>query len=77
MDEKKLNDEALEGVSGGVDTETREEQEKFRKFVTNFPQKNCLFCGKLGKNCPIGSSISARYEAFNGDPNAVCPDKTP
>lgn len=73
--EKKLDDEKLAEVTGGVDTDTPEGKEKFQQFLTNFPKKNCMFCAKLGRNCPYGGSVSARYDAFNGDPNAVCPER--
>ncbi len=49
-DEKKLNDEAVENVSGG-EFEYIPTQEQLKQLV--FDKFNCLACDK--RNCPYGA----------------------
>lgn len=67
MDEKKLNDEELEAVSGG--------RNSFAGFLAEFCAKQCGLCTKnKGGRCPYGEK-QERYEAFGRNPDATCPDR--
>lgn len=64
-DEKKLNDETLEKVSGGG---SDEEKDAFFK-------RNCLICRRYtDRNCSYGTYDQA-FEALGCDPRAKCPQR--
>ena len=63
-DEKKLNDEAVEGVSGGYVPQGRVIDQKF------FNEVNCRPCTNR-RNCPKNFAIA--FEELGGAP---CPDYT-
>ena len=64
-DEKKLNDETLEKVSGGW---SDEEKDAFFK-------RNCLICRRYtDRNCSYGTYDQA-FEALGCDPRAKCPQR--
>ena len=67
-DEKKLNDEALENVSGGQGESLNANK------VYIFAAKNCFHCSHNEVDCPYGGHKEA-FKALNCDLDAVCPHK--
>lgn len=67
MDEKKVDEKKLEGVTGGWISPN---------FISKFADKNCHHCAKEKAGmCPYGD-LEARYHAFGHNADAVCPERT-
>lgn len=64
MDEKEL--EMVTGGSSGND---------LMDFFGSFSAKNCAVCQHTTSTCPYGGKAKAKYEAFNGNKNATCPER--
>lgn len=65
MDEKKL-----EQVTGGGESVGYEE------FFALFEERNCKDCAKkMTSGCLYRIRSQKQYNAFRGDPNAVCPER--
>ena len=69
-DEKRLDDETLENVSGGGD-----EDKDYMNCIVRFEQKNCYSCYRqVFRTCPYGSNEDA-FKALGSNQYAKCPDK--
>ena len=71
-DEKRLDDEALEKVSGGTGNDENPD------FLYDFTMNNCQHCSKAlnaayYRDAPYCDPMS-KYGAVHGDGTARCPD---
>ncbi len=68
-DEKRLDDEALEKVSGGGD------DQDYMNRIVRFVQENCYSCYRnFFGTCPYGSNEDA-FKELGSNPYAKCPCK--
>lgn len=67
-EEKKLNDEALEGVNGGLDN--------LGIFLRAFLLSNCVNCARNGADCPYHGDLSQIRAAYESGTD-TCREKRP